>query len=65
MSYRIPIRPTAVLSEEGIWDLAPVPAERTTRFADTPVSFVAETDAIRLKSAGEASFRPKEGRIYH
>ncbi|MCB1486026.1 MAG: hypothetical protein KDJ88_01060 [Bauldia sp.] len=64
MSYRIPIRPTAVLSEDGIWDLAPVPAERVVRFADTPVSFVAETDAIRLKTADETSFRPK-GRICH
>ena len=65
MSYRIPIRPAAVLSEDGIWDLAPVPAEHTVRFADTPVDFIAEAGAIRLKSAGDRQSRPKEGRIYH
>ncbi|MEQ9690590.1 hypothetical protein [Bauldia litoralis] len=65
MSYRIPIGPAAALFEEGAYDMFPAPAERVTRFADTPVAFIKDTDAIRLAPADEMPARPTEGRKYH
>lgn len=67
MSIRIPIGPAATLFSEGAADFAPVPAERVTHFADTPVEFVSGENQIRLQATNNTEARPKPvpGRIYH
>jgi hypothetical protein len=66
MSFRIPIGPAAALFEEGVFDFAPVPAERVTHFADTPVAFIADSaEAIRLPAPQDAPERPAKGHHYH
>jgi hypothetical protein len=65
MSFRIPIGQAAALFEDGAADFAPAPAERTVRFADTPVEFVPGEDQIRISTDAEDRPRPVSGRIYH
>lgn len=67
MSIRILIGPAATLSAEGATEIAPLPAEPTVRFADTPVEFVTGENQIRLQATNNSESRPKPvpGRTYH
>jgi len=64
MTIRIPIGPAAALFEDCAADFAPAPAERTVRFADTPVEFVKDDDQILItRVVDRPTLMP--GRKYH
>ena len=47
-------------------ELTPVPAEKTARFADTPVDLIKVSDAIRIPSLEDTAERKLvPGRHYH
>lgn len=55
----------AVLFDDSALDMAPKPAERIVRFADTPVEIATRLGGVRIPSLDDGAPRLEPGRHYH